>query len=446
MNFKVKIVLISCIFYNTAFAQQTLSLNDCIDYAIKNHSSIKNAELDYKSSKSKVGETRAIGLPQINGKWDVNNNINIQKQFIEARTFEPSAPEGLIIPIAFGLDYGTNMNITATQLIFDASYIMGLKAANTYTQLFEQSVNKTKTQLIEDVSKAYYLALITEERINQLEENEKLLTQLLEDTKILLTSGFSESLDVKRTTVNVNNLKVEIQKLKSLKNLTFNLLKFQIGMPQSETITLTDKLENFMSIAPTEKLSIEYSLNSDFQILEIQKTLNSINLQNEKLRFLPSLGAFYSTGINYGSNAFGDVFNFGNYMGYNMVGASLNVPIFSSGQRKYRVDQARIETQKIDNNIEFLKQSIDMQVAQYQSELADNLSVLKIRKENKELAEEVYSISKIKYEQGMTSNFEVLSAQTDLKTAQTDYYSALYDVLVAQIELNKVMGNSNINK
>ena len=95
----------------------------------------------------------------------------------------------------------------------------------------------------------------------------------------------------------------------------------------------------------------DYEKNADFQILHIQKTLNTINLKNEKIRFLPSLGVFYSGGLNYGTNSFGDVVKFGDYRKYNIVGATLNVPIFSSGQKKFRVDQAKIELEKIENNM-----------------------------------------------------------------------------------------------
>ena len=61
-------------------------------------------------------------------------------------------------------------------------------------------------------------------------------------------------------------------------------------------------------------------------------------------------------GANYGTNTFGDVFGPNNYKGYSLVGATLNVPIFGSGLRKHRIDQARIELDKTNNNIDFLKQ------------------------------------------------------------------------------------------
>ncbi len=424
-------------------AQNAYSLQQCIEYALTNHNSVKNAELDVKSSKAKVGETRAVGLPQISGKWDLIHNLDVQQQFFPNEPgpfFNPTIPAGESFPVQFGTNNSSNMSVTATQLIFDGSYIIGLKAAKTYKDLFISTVSKTKKQVTSDVSKAYYMVLITNERVKQVEENEKLLDQLLKDTEILKETGLAEALDVKRTTVNLNNLKVEIQKLKSLKSLTVSLLKFQMGLPQSESLDLTDKLETIKIEAPASG-GTSFEGNADYQLLGIQKDLNTLNLKNEKIRILPSLAAFYNGGINYGSNNFGDNFNFGDYTRYQMVGLKLNVPIFSSGQRKFRIDQAKIELTKTENNLSFLEQSLDMQYKQYSNNLKDQLDVLKIREENKQLAQEVYNSAKLKYDEGMASNFEVLTAQTDLKTAQADYYNALYDAMVSKIELDLILGN-----
>ena len=423
----------------TGRAQYKMSLQECLQYATDHHASMKNAELDYESSRAQVGETRAIGLPQINGKWEYMNNISIQQQFVPANAFNPLAPEDSIMSFGFGLNHSSNANITVTQLIFDGSYIMGLKAATTYKDLYRHGMEKTKNELVASVSKAYYMVLITGERLKQMEENEALLDKLLTDTRILAETGMVEAIDQKRTQVNLNNLKAEIQKLKSLRAVTLNLLKFQMGMPVSETLELTDDL-SAVTVKP-QAPDVDYGSNPQYRMLGVQEELNAINLQNEKIRYLPNLGAFFSMGANYGTNTFGDVFRPDNYRGYSLVGATLNLPIFSSGQRKYRIDQARIELEKTLNNKEQLEQSLDLQADQYARNLNDNLKILENQKLNMELAQEVYHDTKIKYESGTVSNFEVLSAQTDLKTAQTNYYSALYDVLIAKIELDKVLGN-----
>ncbi|PCH67209.1 MAG: transporter [Bacteroidetes bacterium] len=424
--------------------ENSMSLDQCIQYAMKNSIPVKNADLDYQSSKYKVKETTAIGFPQINGKVDFIYNLNIQKQFMPANIFDPSAPEDLVIPISFGLDYANNASITATQLIFDGSYIIGLKAAKTFTEFYRNIHSKSKTDVAVNVSKAYYFVLITKDRLSQLIKNEKMLQQLFNDTKVLQNNGFVESIDLKRIEINVNNLNAEIQKLRSFELIALNMLKFQMGMPIKESLELSDKLVAALAGISKNEDDPVYSDRPEFKILNTQIQLNELNLQNEKIRILPSLGAFYTMGANYAANSFSDAMSFSDYQDYSMLGFSLNVPIFSSGQRKFRISQAKISVEKSQNDLSMLKSNIDLESIQSRNKLNNSLDILAVRKENMQLAEEVYNNTKLKYEQGVGSNFEVLSAQTDLKTAQTDYYAALYDVIIAKIDLDNDNGNFKI--
>jgi outer membrane protein TolC len=123
-----------------------------------------------------------------------------------------------------------------------------------------------------------------------------------------------------------------------------------------------------------------------------------------------------------------------------MLGLQLQVPIFSGLSRKYRLDQAKIQLNKTKYNKELLEQSIDTEVKSTSTIYKNTRESLVFFKENMELAEEVYEVTKIKYEQGMTSSFELTSTEQDRKQALTNYYVALYDVIVAKIDLLKATG------
>ena len=442
-NIKASALALLQIFFINSFGQNNFSLQQSIDYALENSSSMKNAQLDVDIAKAKVKETTAIGLPQINGKWDLLHNVSVQKQFLPASFLDPTAPEDALFPAPFGVDFSSNASATLTQLLFDGSYLVGLQAAKTYTSLAEQGIAKSKEDLVVNVKKAYYMVLITQERTKQLEENQKMLEQLLKDTEALKEAGFAESTDAKRVSVNLNNLKAEIQKLKSFEQISLNMLKFQIGMPVGDELTLSETLNPaLLNLSGGNNANFEN--RSDFKMIEVQNDLNELNLKNEKIKLLPSLAAFGTLGVNYGTNDFGDVFSFGDYQDYSMIGLSLNVPIWSSGQRKYRIEQARAESNKTLNNKEMMLNSFALESSQAEENLENSASILKVREENKTLAEEVYNNVQIKYKEGVGSSFEVTSAQTDLKTAQTEYYSALYDAIIAKIDLEKANGQLNV--
>ncbi len=430
----------------SAFAQtdtsaNAYSLQQCIDYALENHTSMKNAKLDYQSSEAKVRETVSIGLPQVNGKVEFVDNLKVQSQFLPANAFEPTAPAGMVVPVAFGVTYSSSASVTATQMIFDGSYLVGVKAAKVYKELYEKSITQTKVELVEKVSKAYYAVLVNQERLTLIQKNQSLIDKLFNDTKAMRDAGFADNVALQRIEVRKNNLDVEISKMESMVKINQALLKFQMGLPQQQNITLSDEIEDIIDdVNPSEEITINYEDRIEYKQLGIQKQLMDLDVKNYKAKALPSLSAFGTLGANIGAYNFGDVPQLNNWRDFSMVGLSLNVPIFSSFQRGHRIEQAQISSEKVANNIAQLEQSIQLEHMQSKLTIENSMKTVKAQKSNMALAEEVYRITKIKYDEGMASNYEVIDAETALKDAQTNYYNALYEAVVAKIDLQKATG------
>lgn len=428
-------------FAQTNASSSAYSLQQCIDYALENHTSMKNAQLDYESSAEKVKETISIGLPQINGSAAFNDNLKVQSQFVPANAFDPSAPANVVIPLAFGVKYSANASLTATQIIFDGSYFVGLQAARVYKELYEKSITQTKVDLVEKVSKAYYAVLVNEERLSLIQKNQLLIDKLFNDTKAMRDAGFADNVALQRIEVRKNNLDVEISKMESMVAINQALLKFQMGLPQQENISLTDEIEEVIDEVNTlEEVTTNYENRIEYKQLEVQKQLMDLDVKNYKSTALPSLSAFGTLGANIGSLAFSDVPQFDKWRRFTMVGLNLNVPIFSSFQRSHRIAQAQISSEKVSNSMEQLEQSIELEQLQSKLTIDNSLKTVKAQKSNMALAEEVYRITKIKYDEGMASNYEVIDAETALKDAQTNYYNALYEAVVAKIDLQKATG------
>jgi outer membrane protein TolC len=124
-----------------------------------------------------------------------------------------------------------------------------------------------------------------------------------------------------------------------------------------------------------------------------------------------------------------------------LVGATLSMPVFSGLQKHYRVKQAQLSIQKMRNEIEHTSRAMDMESSAAKSNLLNAIATLTTQEKNLELAGEVYRVSKLKYDQGVGSNLEVINAETSLKEAQTNYYNSMYDALVAKVDLDKAMGS-----
>ncbi|WP_299705624.1 TolC family protein [uncultured Pontibacter sp.] len=425
---------------------QAFSLQQSIEYALQNRANLKMARNQQDIDKAKVGEIRAMGLPQINAAADLGKNVIQQKSFLPAEFFQdpddPNSPEpGTFVPVVFTPQYTGNAAITASQLLFDGSYLIGLKAAKTYTELSKKGTVQTEIEVVEQVTKAYYSVLVSRERMELLNQNLYRLDTLLKQTQVMFDNGVAEKLDVDRLRVTYNNLKVEKQKTERLLILGEDLLKFQMGMPQKEELILTDSLSEVqVDMAKTDRNGFNYSNRIEYSMLETQRDLAMLNLRNIRSGYLPKLFLNGRYGYLAANNDFSEMTRSRNWLDFAYVGLGLQVPIFDGLRKHYQVQQSRLTLENTKLGFENLEQGIDLELEQASTDLTNSLDVLASQRENLELAEEISRVAKIKFQEGVGSNLEVVTAETDLRQAQTNYYAAMYDALIAKVNLDKATG------
>lgn len=450
------------------------TLDDAIKYTLENSPTVKNATLDERIADARVKETRGIGLPQVTGSVSLQHNQKLPRFFnrysepkpgdTTSFSFIPPMPglkDGDVVAAQniFQLRSGGNASVSINQILFNGSYLVGLKAASTYRELSVKTSQQTKEQSVMQVTKAFYSVLINKDRIRLFDSNIERVQSLLKTTTALNENGFAESIDVDRIRVTLNNLNSEKNKFANLQELSLQLLKFQMGYPMDGEIEV---LGDIASLNVDENVLNEYSLNwdytkrSDYQVLQTNRELQNLAIRNKYAEGMPSLVAFANLGYSTQSNDIAGLFKTntspdGLYPGYgpdkwysfSSFGVSLNVPIFSGLQRNYQLQQAKLSLQKIENGFTSLKSAIDLEIRQSAINYLNAVTTLKSQKENQGLAENVARVTKIKYEQGVGSNLEVTEAESALREAQINYYAALYDALVAKVDLDKAYGKLN---
>ena len=451
-----------------AVAQQpqgdTFTLEQSIQYALENAVSVKNAVLDERIATAKVRETVGIGLPQIDGSFAVQHNQKLPRffgQFTSTNPFLggqniPGVVEGDVVALQnfFQLKSSGNAAVQINQILFNGSYLVGLQASNAFKELSVKTTGQTKEQLIATITKAFYLALINKERITLFDANIARVDSLLRNTKALNANGFAEAIDVDRVQVALNNLTTERNKFIKLQALSIELLKFQMNYPMSGTINVVGNLDEQTTTANLDDYinQWDYKNRWDYQVLETNRRLQSLNLRNQYAANLPSLVAFANLGYQTQSTNVSGIFktNTGiedngqlgpdKWYSFSSFGVSLAVPIFSGLQRNYRIQQEKLTLQKIENGLKNFESGIDLEVKQASINYQNATESLESQQRNMELAKNVARVTKIKYEQGVGSNLEVIDAESSLKEAQINYYNALYDVLVAKTDLDKAFG------
>ncbi|MCS6821968.1 MAG: TolC family protein [Microscillaceae bacterium] len=448
-----RLVLFTFIF-KTSLAQAQLKdntreiaffdLNECIRYAHQNSESLRKVNLDAQIAKANVKEIKAIGLPQVNLQGQFVNNIRVQQTILPDGTLFGGPPGP--IAVAFQPHYIGAGSIQISQLLFDASYLIGLKAARTLEQLTTKQVQLNKQTIAENVSKAYYTVLLNQERVGLLDKNLQRLDSLIKDTKALFKNGFVEKIDLDRLEVAYNNLKIEKQKIDRLIDFARKALKFQMNMPLNDSLALKGSIADIKLEEGILQETADYTKRLEYSLLSTQRTLLNLDVKNKKSTILPRLFFVWNTGANTGMNNLDNFLKFGKVNGrpvwfeYHFFALSASWNLFDGFRRKYATQKAMLEVQKVEQDMKILKQATDFQVENARTTLINSLADLEVQKRNMELASEVARVAKIKYQSGVGTNLEIINAETSFKEAETNYYTALYNAIIAKIDLDVALG------
>ena len=425
---------------------QPLTLDACLVYAFQNSETIRIAELEKAISKADVGITKSQGLPQLNGSVNYNNNFAIQTQFLPAVFFADDPNEvpanAPPVPVRFGVNHTGTAGVSLSQMLFDGSYFVGLEAARTYTELSEKSYHQSKVQVAEQITKAYYTVLVNQERQVLVSSNYKRLDTLQRETRLMYENGFVEEIDVDRLLVQYNNSKVEQENISRVTELSYYLLKFQMGIPVEQEITLSGNIAD-IDFDPeiTAESEFQYEQRPEYAQILVNQELAQLDMKNNRVQYIPKLTANAAFGYNTGVDDFSEIVSFSDrWFEYGFFGVTMDIPLFDGLRKHHLIQKNKVQVRQLELQSRFLRNQIDLEIAQARVELQNSLDALQIQEENLALAQEVFRVTNIKYQEGVGSNLEVIDAENSLQAAETNYFNALYNALIAKVDLKKALG------
>ena len=425
-------------------AQQvvTLNLSEAVDYALENNPSTKNARLELLISKATIKETTARGLPQINGAYNLDYNPKIPVIFLPNQPpfGDPSNPSD-VIPARFGVSYSSGLGVTVSQMVFDGSFFVGLRAAKTLLELTNKDLKKAEIDVVENVKKAYFGVLVNQQRIRLAGANLSRIDTLLKETTALNEAGFVEKIDVSRVQVQRNNTYTQIQRGQAALDISKQILKLQMGIPVEYEVELSESLQELTTKEELLQLvGVEGADRIEIDQVASQITLVGLDLKNNLSQYMPKINFVGNMRRSGAGNELDRVFNKSNWFGSSLVGVSMSVPIFDGFSKAARIQKNRVQLTQLENQRSFLKESFKSELYAAKANLRNDLNILEVQEANLQLATEVYQIARIKYKEGIGSNLEVVNADAALIEAEINYLGALYDGLISKINLEKALG------
>jgi Outer membrane protein len=421
-----------------AESNYSFTAKQAVEYAMKNSVQVKNALIDTRIQQQTNREITASAYPQITGTINVQDYVKLPTQLIPGEFF--GQPAGTYLPVQFGTKYNGSYGANLRQILFDGQVFIGLQARKTSIDYAESNVAVTKEMIKTNVYKIYYQLVIGKKQIALLDANIARAEKLLHDTKALYENGFQERLDVDRVNVTLSNLKTQKLTIENQLQTGYIALKQLMGMPVKANLVLTDTLDESALKDGILDEPVRYEDRKEFQLLQHVEKLNRFDIKRHKYTYIPTITL---TG-SYNRMAQREKLNFFKsgemWFPTAYIGLQIDIPIFDGFARDARIKTAKLNLQKTQNNIASLKNQIDMEVDSSKLSIRNALAMLDEQVKNMKLAEEVYNQTKIKYDQGLGSNLEITNAETELRTAQNNYFSALYDAIIARIDYLKAVG------
>lgn len=431
-----------------------MSLKQCIAYALRNDGNIKIARFDEYIAEQQVREFTSVGLPQVTGNAQYQHHLKLPVTLIDAKNFPgapaqsdaawDATPDVLRFPTAqFGVKYNLSLGGQVTQLLYDGSFFVGLKAARELVALNHVNIERSKIEAAVAVTKAYYSALLAEEQARVLTSNLVRLRKLLANTAAMYKEGFVEKVDVDRLKIAVNNLSLQKEKVGRMVGMGYDLLKFQMGLPLESEIALVDRISDLDDVPNVESLIMEGSFANNRVEMDLMRRnihLNELNVKRYQIGFTGTLAAFGNVNYQTFRPRFFDLNLDKNWFFSSFWGLSYNVTIFDGFNKRSNVMKGRLEIRKIQTQMEMFEQGVELEVRSASSQVLNAWSDVQTARENKELSEEVYRISTTKYQEGIGSNLEVIDAENTLMESQINFLSALYDYMLADVELRRAKG------
>lgn len=431
-------------------AQQVknFSLSEAQHYALENNTSIRNAALDVKIARKKIWETTAIGLPQVTAKGQYQNIFTVP-EISFGKALDPSAlPTGVALTsqdiidayvntpaVPLGVKENSTLDITVSQLLFSGSYIVGLQASRVYAQLSDQTLEKTKNDVLESVTTTYCMILVGEESRRILQDNLNVVEKTLYEINEMYGQGFVEKTDADQLRVTANNLRNTLSSVERNIQVSYNLMQVQLGVPDSVSISLSDSLPAVVASLNIDPLTAEQFVldnSPEYRLLETAEKLARLDYKREKWEFLPTVSAAYVRTEKANAPEF-------DFTPKDVLALTATLPLFTSGQRLSKVSQKKMALEQARNNRDFMGENLKLQASQARFDLLSKNESFKNLKMSMELSRDIYNRTLEKYRQGVSSSLDLMNTQNQYLLSLSNYYQSVFDVVQAKAKLEKIL-------
>ena len=410
----------------------TLTLKDCLKYALKNQPSLNQSFIDEAIARTNNNIAFSNWLPQVSGAATYQHYFQLPIAF--------STINNVLTPVVSGVYDYSIPSVTATQTIFNTDVMLAVRASRLNILGSRQNTENTRIALVSEVSKAFYNLLLSIEQIRVYKEDTARLRKNQSDAYNRFVSGIVDKVDYKQATIALNNSLSQLKKANEDVQAKYAILQQLMGFPSEKKFTVQfDTVQMMQEVYIDTLAPLKVEKRIEYLQLQTARRIMHETTAYYQLGFLPSLSAFYNYNYEFENNKFSDLF--GKAYPYSLFGLQLNIPIFTGFRRNENVHKSKLQERRIDWDEVNLKLEIYSEYKQALANYKSNLYFLRSQGENVQMALEVYNIVKLQYREGVKPYLDVIVAESDVQESEINYLNALFQLLESKIDLERAMGD-----
>jgi len=347
--------------------------------------------------------------------------------------------------IKVGLDNSYQVGFSASLPLIAPQLWASLKLSDNQILQAVEKARESKLELVNQVKNAYYALLLAEDSKKVIQESYDMAALTHEIYTKQYAAGAASDYDVLRTSVAMKNVEPDLMQADiAIKQARLQLLLL-MGADASTRFVVADNLRNYEKTMYEDVLAInpDYSSNSSLVLNKIQTDQLKQALKVEKASLYPTLAASFN--YMWSSMSNGTPFKNFRWTPYSSAGLSLNIPIFTGGSRYSRIKQAKIQVEQMDWQRENLERSVAMQVDLAVDNIKVNVEQIASCSESVGQAERAHDIMEQSFGIGAASYLDLRDSELALTQSRLAYYQAIYNYLVANADLELLLGNAPID-
>ena len=432
-------LLLMLLLAGTAKAQtQEYTLKQAQEYAVQHNYQARNAVIDIAVAVKKIRETLASGLPQAQATLGYTNFINLATQLIPAEFF--GGKPGEFMELQFGTKNNASLQAQLSQLVYSGSYFVGLKMSKIAQEMTHLQLEKVQQDVRQAIATSYILCLVSEKNRDLMAETITTMESLVKDSKALQEKGFMQETDVDKLTLLLGDLKTnQLNAVNQIRN-AYSLLKFNMGLTITDEIKLSVNLDVLLMATDPEGLlaqTFEVNNNVTFKMMEAQAGISRLQVKLAQTEYQPVVSAFLSQTENAQRSTFSFFDSKEKWYPTTIFGVNVAIPIFSSGKRYYKVQQANLDYEKSLNTKRQVNESLALGALTAKNNFQVSVEIFRNKRDNFELARKIYAKDQIRYKSGVASTTDLNQTYNSLLQAQGTYLGSIMDLFTKQIELQK---------